>query len=71
MYNKPDFVQVSVKVEDVFANYLSTGCPHDGFAGWAYVGSAADCEGTEGAQWVDNTFIGLGFAHQCYSTNNP
>ena len=29
MYQKPDFVRVSVKVKDVFANYLQTGCPHD------------------------------------------
>lgn len=29
MYIKPDFVRVSVKVKDVFSNYLQTGCIND------------------------------------------
>lgn len=72
MYQKPDFVQISVKVEDVFANYLTTGCPKDGFAGWMYSGdTAADCEGKPGYTYVDNTLTGLGYAHMCYSSFNP
>ena len=68
MYQKPDFVQVSVKVEDVFANYLTTGCPEDEFLQWNFT---VPCEGTDNYQQVSNTYTGMGMAHQCYSTYNP
>ena len=43
MYQKPDFVKVSLKVSDVFANYNATGCPEDEFLQWQYT---VPCEGT-------------------------
>ncbi len=68
MYQKPDFVQVSVKVADVFANYLATGCPEDEFLQWQFT---VPCEGTDNYHQVANTYTGMGLAHQCYSAYNP
>ena len=68
MYQKPDFVQVSVKVEDVFANYLTTGCPEDEFLQWQFT---VPCEGTDDYKQVANTYTGMGYGHQCYSKFNP
>lgn len=67
MYQKPDFVQVSVKVKDVYANYQATGCPEDQFGGWLH--SDGSCDGT--TDDVNGTLTSMGFAHQCYSTLNP
>ena len=68
MYQKPDFVQVSVKVADVFANYLATGCPEDERLTWQFT---KPCEGTDKYQQVAETFTSQGFDHNCYSSFNP
>lgn len=68
MYQKPDFIKVSVKVDDVFANYDATGCPEDEGAFWQYT---IPCEGTDEYDYVQGTYTGIGFAHQCYSSLNP
>ena len=68
MYQKPDFVKVSLKVSDVFANYNATGCPEDEFLQWQYT---VPCEGTDDYHQVANTYTGMGLAHQCYSGFNP
>ena len=64
MYQKPDFVQVSVKIDDIFSNY----CPEDEFLQWQFT---VPCEGTDNYQQVANTYTGMGLGHQCYSTHNP
>ena len=68
MYNKPDFVQVSVKVEDVFANYLATGCPEDEYLYWHFT---VPCEGKPDAYKESNTLTGMGYGHMCYTSLNP
>ena len=71
MYQKPDFVQVSVKVEDVFANYLTTGCPHDSYFGWTLTGLPEQCKASGSAIETEYVFTSLSATHQCYSTQNP
>lgn len=68
MYQKPDFIKVSVKVNDVFASYITTGCPQDERGIWMYTDP---CEGTSNYKYVESTFTGMGLAHQCYSTLAP
>lgn len=68
MYQKPDFVKVSLKVSDIFANYAATACPEDEFLQWQFT---VPCEGTDNWQEVANTYTGMGYAHMCYSTKNP
>lgn len=68
MYQKPDFVKVSLKVSDVFASYGTTGCPQDEEHKWAYT---IPCEGTDDYTEIHNTYTGMGFGHQCYSSLNP
>ena len=68
MYQKPDFIKVSVKVNDVFANYSSTGCPADERGMWTYT---IPCEGTENYHYVEGTMVSLGLASQCYTTLAP
>jgi hypothetical protein len=66
MYQKPDFVKVSVKVKDVFANYSGTSCPMD--EGTVNLLVASPC-------YVitvpDTTYVAQGWGIGCYSTNNP
>ena len=64
MYQKPDFIKVSVKVKDVFANYQTTGCPMDEWSGYT-----TPCENTDA--YVYFTYVSQGAAYQCYSTLNP
>ena len=61
MYQKPDFVKVSVKVKDVFANYIQTGCIKD--EGAVVLQNSGDA-----CLPFDGTFMDLGWDHQCYST---
>jgi len=68
MYQKPDFIKVSVKVNDVFASYVSTGCPEDERGAWVYT---IPCEDTPSYEYVESTFTGMGLGHQCYSTLAP
>ena len=68
MYQKPDFVQVSVKVADVFANYLATGCPEDERLMWQFT---VPCEGTDKYQQVSGTLTSMGLGHECYTSFNP
>lgn len=68
MYQKPDFIKVSVKVDDVFANYDATGCPQDEFAGWQF---QEPCEGTDNYKYVAYTYTSMGYTYECYSTHNP
>ena len=68
MYQKPDFVKVSLKVSDVFAPYLATGCPEDEFLQWRHT---VPCEGTPEYSQVADTYTGMGYGHMCYSTYNP
>ena len=66
MYQKPDFVKVSVKVKDVFANYIQSGCKMDEGAYHALVGD--NCYDYT----VDNTtFVAEGWGIGCYSTLAP
>ncbi len=69
MYQKPDFIKVSVKVNDIFAGYnTDSGCPEDEFLYWNYT---VPCEGTPDYRQEANTFTGLGWGSGCYSTLNP
>ncbi len=68
MYQKPDFVKVSLKVKDVFANYAVTGCAPN----------VADTQGqvdigvgTCGDIGTANTWVTLGMGAACYTTQNP
>ena len=65
MYQKPDFIKVSVKVKDVFANYQASGCPMDESRQYTQPCTEDD------PNYIYNSFIGLGLAHQCYTTSNP
>ena len=64
MYQKPDFMKVSVKVKDVFASY-NTGCPHDEYLGWTN-----PCT-TDDPNYTYEDFLALGWGSSCYSTLNP
>lgn len=68
MYQKPDFIKISVKVNDVFASYTSTGCPQDEQGSWMFT---EPCEGSDNYHYVENTFSGMGLGHKCYSTLAP
>ncbi len=68
MYQKPDFIQISVKVEDVFANYLTTGCPEDETLMWIYT---IPCAGKDNYRQEYQTLTQAGMGNQCYSTYNP
>lgn len=63
MYQKPDFIKVSVKVKDVFASY-NTSCPHDEMSMWVQ-----PCLGTDG--YVHMDYLEMGMGHQCYSVELP
>lgn len=68
MYQKPDFVKVSLKVSDIFANYVTTGCPEDEELKWMYT---VPCEGTPGYKEVYSTYTGIGLGYYCYTTQKP
>ena len=68
MYQKPDFVQVSVKVADVFANYLATGCPEDEALMWVYT---IPCKDTDNYHQEYRTMTQADFGRSCYTTYNP
>ena len=66
MYQKPDFVKVSVKVKDVFANYVGSGCPMD--EGAVNLLAVSPCR----EYVVENTtYIAQGWGNGCYSTLTP
>lgn len=67
MYQKPDFVKVSLKVSDIFANYGTTGCPQDETGIWQFT---QPCEGTDDYTFVYQTHTDMGWGHQCYTTYN-
>ncbi len=66
MYQKPDFVKVSVKVNDVYATYHSECEHHTGM--WTYWNP---CEGTE--DWKQAEYYHLDheelFDHPCLQNN--
>ena len=64
MYQKPDFIKVSVKVKDVFANYQTTGCPMDELRQYTNPCTEDD------PNYTYETYVSLGLAHQCYGTYN-
>ena len=68
MYQRPDFVKVSVKVKDVFANYSITGCAPNTADTQGQVDVGA---GTCNDVVTSNTFVTLGLGNSCYSTQNP
>lgn len=68
MYQKPDFMKISVRAADVFASNGKTGCPQDHQISWTYT---MPCDGTDEYQQVESTFTELGWGHQCYTTQNP
>lgn len=66
MYQKPDFVKVSLKVKDVFANYSAGGCPMD--EGSVNLLAGTGCKDIE----VPNTtYMALNWGDGCYSTLTP
>lgn len=66
MYQKPDFVKVSVKVKDVFANYGTNSCPMD--EGAVNLLTSSPCSEIS---IPNTTFIAQGWGGGCYSTQNP
>lgn len=66
-YTAPDYETVMLKAVDVFSAY-QTGCPQDEDYYWIYT---EPCEGTDNWQQAHDTFTGIGWAHQCYTTNKP
>ncbi len=66
MYQKPDFVKVSVRVKDVFANYSGSGCPMDEGAINLLAGSPC-----YDVHIPNTTYIAQGWGDGCYSTQNP
>lgn len=66
MYQKPDFVKVSLKVSDVFANYSQTKCPMD-------EGSLSMLAGNNCTDiYIENTtFVEQGWGVGCYHSQNP
>lgn len=65
MYQKPDFLTVSVKVKDVFSSYLASGCPHDEYTSYTSPCSTAD------ENYVHMDYLELGWGDGCYSIHNP
>lgn len=68
MYQKPDFVKVSLKVKDVFANYPVTGCLPNGANTQGQVDVGV---GTCGDISTSNSWIALMMGNDCYTTQNP
>lgn len=64
MYQKPDFIKVSVKANDVFAAYGSTGCPMDEMTFYTIPCDAGD------PNYMETTLLGMGYSHECYTTLN-
>ena len=65
MYQKPDFIKVSVKANDVFAAYGTTGCPQDEMSGYISPCNPGD------PNYYETTLTGLGYTHECYSSLMP
>ena len=68
MYQKPDFVKISLKVKDVFANYTVTGCAPNTANSQGQVDVGA---GTCNDVGTANTWVSLGMGNACYTTQNP
>ena len=67
MYQSPDVIKVKVNVEDVFASY-GGGCPMDEYGQWRWT---SPCEGTSDYAFDGDTYVGLNWGFECYSTKNP
>ncbi len=67
MYQAPDFIKVSTKAEDVYANY-STGCMPDGRY---YYEQAVAATCLDLGPFVDDVVATYSGGIQCYSTLNP
>lgn len=65
MYQKPDFIKVSVKANDVFANYGVTGCPQQ-----ENITATQPCT-PDDPNYQHDTFTGWGWGIQCYTVFNP
>ena len=65
MYQKPDFIKVSVKANDVFAAYGATGGPEE-----EYTTATVPCTPSD-PQYEHTTFTGWGWGIQCYQHFNP
>lgn len=69
MYQKPDFMKVSVKVQDVFSGYLATGCPYDEET---VINYTVPCtESDPNYSYNHSTYVSEGWGHQCYTIFNP
>lgn len=70
MYQKPDFLKVSVKIKDIYSGYMTSGCVPNDMGGWSYT---SPCEGTDDWHYVPGilfTELG-GDISSCYTTNLP
>ena len=66
MYQKPDFMKISIKAQDVFSSYA--GCPNDE----GYVSVLTDpCDNDPNMKEIYGTFIEFGWGYQCYSSEKP
>lgn len=68
MYQKPDFVKISLKVKDVFASYTITGCQPNIADTNGQVDTGV---GTCNDVGTNNTFVTLNLGAYCYTTQNP
>ena len=68
MYQKPDFVKVSRKVKDVFANYSLTGCLPNGGGAQGQIDAGAGTCSDNGSSFVWTEVMG---GPGCYFTKNP
>ena len=65
MYQKPDFIKVSVKANDVFAAYGTTGCPQDETSSYTVPCNPGD------PGYFAVTLTGLGYTYECYTSLMP
>ncbi|MDO4748162.1 MAG: hypothetical protein Q4A12_03190 [Eubacteriales bacterium] len=68
MYQKPDFLKISLKVKDVFANYSVTGCAPNTADTQGQVDLGV---GTCSDVGTSNTWVSLGLGASCYTEQNP
>lgn len=64
MYQKPDFLKVSVKVKDMFA-YGDSNCPHDEYESYTSPCTESD------PNYVYRDYLAMGWGDGCYSIFNP
>ena len=69
MYQKPDFIKVSVKANDVFAPYGTGGCPENEYELENFTIPCTPSDPNYSVSY--DTYTGMGYSYMCYSALNP